>query len=75
MLESYTLQEGITFYAKITSAGEIFFKAHYMNSMQDNTKWFQEKSPQQKNIFVQKHTIAHPCLDVMTVTEIKNTKK
>ena len=72
--EAYTLQEETTCDRKLILAGELFFKAQYIIYIQDNTKWYWEKSPQQNNLLVPTRTIVHPCLDVMTVTKIKNTK-
>ena len=46
-----------------------------MNCMQDNTKWYWEQSPQQNNIIFPTHTFMNPCLDVMTVTEVKQKPK
>ena len=43
--------------------------------MQDNTKWYWEKSQQQNNIIVPTLTFIHPCLDVMEVTEVKQIPK
>ena len=43
--------------------------------MQENTKCYREQSPQHNNIVSPSLTIVHPCLDVMTVTEVKNNTK
>ena len=69
--EPYTLQEETLCDEKIISDGKIVVKVQYMNCMQDNTKWYWEQSPQQKNIIVSTCTVPHPCLDVTTVTEVK----
>ena len=42
-----------------------------MNFMQYYTKQFWGKSQQEKNIIFPIRTIVHPCLDVMSVTEVK----
>ena len=41
--------------------------------MKYNTKWYWEKSPQQK-IIVPTFIIVHLCFNVMTVTEVKDAK-
>ena len=59
---------------KISTDGELVVKAQYTNFMQDNTKLYWEQKPQQNNIIVPTRTSVHPCLDVTTVTTLKNTK-
>ena len=46
-----------------------------MNCIQDNTKCYWEKSPQQKNSIVPTCTITNPCFDVMTFTKVKKIPK
>ena len=41
--ETYTIHEETMCNGKICTSGEIFFKAQYMNCMQDNTKWYWER--------------------------------
>ena len=71
--EDYTLQEETTCDGQISTAGELVVKSKYMNYMQDNKKLYWEKLPQQNNTIVPTRKIVHPCLDVMTVTEVKKT--
>ena len=38
--EAYTIQEYRTCKIKISTYGELFVKAQYMNGMKDKTKWY-----------------------------------
>ena len=71
MPEPYTLQEETEYDLKISTAGELVFEFQYINCIQDNTKWYWGKCPQQNNNIVSTHTIVHPFLDVTTVTRVK----
>ena len=51
--EGYTLQEETTCDGKIITAGELVFKAQYMNCMQDNKKWYWEILPQKTILLLQ----------------------
>ena len=74
MPEPYPLQEETTCDGKIITACELVVKYQYMNCMQDNINWYLVQSPQHNYIIVPTHTIVHPCLDLTTVTKVKNTK-
>ena len=41
--------------------------------MQYNTNWYWEQTSKQNTIIVPTCTIVYPCLDVMEVTELKQT--
>ena len=58
-----------------STSDELVIKAKYMNCMQDKKKLYWKQSAQQETIIVKKRTIVHPCLDVMTITNVKSTKK
>ena len=73
--EASTLQEETICDEKISTAGGLVVKVQYINFIQDNTILYWKQSPQPNNIIVSTQTILHPCLDVMTVTEVRNTKK
>ena len=45
MSEAYTIQEETTCNVKISTSGELFSKAKYMNCMQENTKCYWEQLP------------------------------
>ena len=73
--ESYTLQEDTTCNRKIGIAGELVLKSQYTECMKYYTKWYQEKSQQQKSIIVPTRKNVHPCLYVIAVTEAKQITK
>ena len=60
---------------QISTAGELFFKSKYIESMQNNTKWYWGKSKQQNNMIVSTCTFVRPCLYVIIVTEVKHIPK
>ena len=58
--EAYTLQDNITIYGQIITAGELFFRAQYICSTQEITNWFRDKNLQQKVTIVRTWIILHP---------------
>ena len=73
--EYYSLQEDTTCNGKISKVGDLFFKSQYMSCMKYNTNRYWVKLQQQNNIIVTTHIIVHPCLYVMSVTELKQIPK
>ena len=69
MSEAYTLHKETDWNLKMNSSGELVVKYQYMKCMQDNTDWYWGQSQQQDNI-ISTRTVLHPCLHIMTVTEI-----
>ena len=67
--EAYTLHKETDCKVKINSSGELVVKDQYMNYMQDNKDGYWEQSQQQDNI-IPTRTVLHPCLHIMTVTEV-----
>ena len=48
--EAYTLQNNTTIYGQVISDGELFIKAQYLCSMQENTTWYWKQQPLQQKI-------------------------
>ena len=65
--KAYTLQYGERRDRKISSAGGLGFKLHYLRYMKENTKWCLEQKDQQQFIIFLTRTIVHPCIDVVVV--------
>ena len=51
MPEAYTLQEYTAYDVQISTDGELVVKSQYINCMQDNMKYYWEKSPQQQKYY------------------------
>ena len=73
--EAYMLQNNTRIDEKIISAGEFVVKAQYLYSMQENTNWYWKQKSLQKNIIVPTRTITHPCIDVVSITDVEDTPK
>ena len=54
---------------KIITAGECFFKAQHLCSMQVDTNWYWNKQPKHHVIAITTHTIILPQLEVNAVTD------
>ena len=73
--EAYALQNNATIYGKFISAGELFVKAQYLFSMQENTNWYCKQQPMQQTIIVPTRTVLHPRLDVILIRYIQDIPK
>ena len=73
--EAYTLLNNITIYRQIISAGELFVKAQYICSMQENYNWHWKQQSLQQHIILRTRTIIHTCLDVVIKTDVQDTPK
>ena len=69
----YIPQEDTTCDVKISTYGGIVVKAQYTNFIQDNSKCYWEQIQQQNNIIVTTRTIVRTCLNVLEVTDVKQT--
>ena len=68
---AYTLQENTTIYGHILIAGELVVNAKYLCSMQVDTNWYWNQQPKHHVITVPTHTILHPQLEVIAITDYK----
>ena len=73
--EAYALQNNATIYGKFISAGELFVKAQYLFSVQENTNWYCKQQPLQQTIIVPTLTVLHPRLDVILIRYIQDIPK
>ena len=74
--EAYTLQNSITIYGQVISAGKLFVKAQYICSIKENTNWYwKQQQPLQQTIIVPTSTILHPRLDVTTIIYVRDIPK
>ena len=73
--EAYTLQNNTTIYGQVISSGELFIKAQYLCSMQENTNWYWKQKPLQQTIIVPTRTILHPRLDVIKIIYVQGIPK
>ena len=73
--EAYILQNNTTIDGQVISDGELFAKAQYLSSQQENTNWYWKQQPLQHTIIVPTRTILHPSLDVITVRYVQYTPK
>ena len=68
MLQNNTKIDG-----QVISAGELFVKAQYIFSMQENSNWYWKQQSLKQNNTVSTRTIIHPCLDVIRITDVQDT--
>ena len=73
--EAYMIQNSIKIDRQIISAGELFFKAQYIWSMQKKPNWYWKQHSLQNNTTFQTHTILHPCLDFFRITDAQDIHK
>ena len=71
--EAYTLQNNTHFDGQVIYAGELFVKAQYLCSMQENSNWYWKQQSLQQNIIVLTRTIIHICLDVFIIRYVQDT--
>ena len=69
--DAYKLQNDITIDGQVISAGELFVKAQYICSMQENTNWYWRLQPLQQTITFPTRTILHPCLEVIIIRYVQ----
>ena len=69
--EAYTLQNNTTIDGQVISAGELFVKAQYLCSMQENINWYWKQQPLQQTIISPTCTRIHPRLDVIIIRYVK----
>ena len=72
MSKAYTLQNNTQIDRQVISADELFFKAQYLCSMQENTNCYWKQYSLQQTIIVFTHTILHPCLDVFIIRNFQD---
>ena len=72
---AYTLQEDKICDGKISTSDELVFREQYINCIKDINKFYWEQTQQQQNIIVPTRRIVHPCLDIIILTEVKQTPK
>ena len=73
--EAYTLQNNTTIDGQVISDGELFVKAKYLCSMQENTNWYWKQQPLQQTIIVPTRTILHPRLYVIIRRYVQDIPK
>ena len=73
--EACTLQNNTTIYGQVISSGELFIKAQYIYSMQENTNWYWKQQPLQQTIIVTTLTILHTRLNVIIIRYVQDTPK
>ena len=73
--EAYTLQNNTQIDVNFISAGELFVKAQYLCSMQENTNWYWKQQSLQQNVIFPTRTIIHPCLDVVKIIDVQDIPK
>ena len=73
--DAYTLQNNRKMYGQVISAGELFVKAQYLCSMQENTNCYCRQQLLQHTITVQTRTIRHPYLEVVLIRYVQEIHK
>ena len=73
--EAYTLQSNTTIDEQVLYSGELFVRAQYICSMQENTNWYWKQQPPKQTIIFPTRTIIHPRLDVITIRYVQYITK
>ena len=73
--EAWRLQTNTKIDGQVISTGELFVKAQYLWSMQENTNWYWKQQPLQQPIIVLTRTILQPPLVVIIIISVPDIPK